>query len=177
VTLTDLLQQTLSHPTRMTLARGGSVDPSIAEVLSREAAERFAGARSPQGALAGLWLFFGGWEQAHALAQDLDTPEGRYWHGIVHRQEPDAWNANYWFRQVRRHPIEARLAAEAAALAAASPAAGWIPRPDWSHAAFVDYCHQAALKPGSPAEALARQIQGCEWRLLFDYCAEGALLR
>jgi hypothetical protein len=54
---------------------------------------------------AALYLYFDCWDEAHEIAQDINTPEGSYWHGIVHRQEPDAANAAYWFRQVGAHPI------------------------------------------------------------------------
>ena len=55
----------------------------------------FPGARSQRGALAGLWLYFGGFEEAHELAQNLSTTEGCYWHALLHRMEPDAWNSGY----------------------------------------------------------------------------------
>jgi hypothetical protein len=55
--------------------------------------------------MAGLYLYFGCWAEAHETAQDIATPEGSYWHAIVHRQEPDAWNSGYWFRQVGAHAI------------------------------------------------------------------------
>ena len=48
------------------------------------------------------------------MAQDLETQEGSYWHAIVHRQEPDAGNSGYWFRQVGKHPIFPALRARAA---------------------------------------------------------------
>ncbi len=45
---------------------------------------------------------------SHSISQ---TMEGRgnprtadYWHGIMHRREPDAGNASYWFRRVGHHP-------------------------------------------------------------------------
>ncbi len=165
----------------MPLVRGGSgtksIDPGVAEGFSGiRAAELFRGAADPAAALAGLWLYYGGWEEAHEIAQDLPSPEGRYWHGILHRQEPDAWNANYWFRQVGKHPVLPQLAAQSAELARQYPTASWQPRSSWSHPAFVEYCHQAATEPGSAAESLARAIQDREWQLLFAHCAAGSLL-
>ena len=65
----------------------------------------FAGARAPEAALSGLYVYFSCFEEAHTLAQDIATAEGSYWHAIVHRQEPDAGNAAYWFRQAGAHPI------------------------------------------------------------------------
>src|SRR5262249_51405720 len=65
----------------------------------------FPGARAPEAALAGLYLYFSCIEHAHNLAQSIDAPAGSFWHGIVHRQEPDAWNSGYWFRRVGKHPI------------------------------------------------------------------------
>src|SRR5277367_5385035 len=68
----------------------------------------------PASAYAGLLLFLGDWEKAHTVAQDIETIDGRYWHAIVHRQEPDAGNASYWFGQVGSHPIFPGLRDEAA---------------------------------------------------------------
>ena len=77
---------------------------------SRRAEDLFPHSRSPLGALAGLYLRSGAWHEAHEIAQDLDTPEGSYWHALVHRAEPDEWNASYWLRRVGdNHPV--RLAA------------------------------------------------------------------
>src|SRR5580698_1788635 len=64
------------------------------------ASRLFPGARAPEAALAGLYVYFSCFDEAHGIAQDIDTAEGSYWHAIVHRQEPDAGNAAYWFRQV-----------------------------------------------------------------------------
>src|SRR6516162_5234245 len=58
----------------------------------------------PDGAaacLAGLWLFHDFLDESHKISQDIDTVEGSYWHGILHRREPDYSNAAYWFRRVR----------------------------------------------------------------------------
>src|ERR1039458_6695276 len=113
------------------------------------AARLFAGARAP--------------EVAQDVAQAIATAEGSYWHAIVHRQEPDAGNAAYWFRQVGAHPIFPALAR----------AAGQEGR--WDPFAFIEMCEQARRQPGSELEARARAIQRVEWQLLFDYCARPAV--
>ena len=41
---------------------------------------------------AGLWLLHDFFEQAHEISQELETPEGSYWHALVHRREPDHGN-------------------------------------------------------------------------------------
>lgn len=119
----------------------------------------FPGARAPQAALAGLYVYFSCFEAAHGIAQDIAAPEGSYWHAIAHRQEPDAGNAAYWFRQLGSHPIFPALAS------AAGQEGSWDPF------AFIEMCERARQQPGSEMEDRARAIQLVEWQLLFDYCA------
>ena len=59
--------------------------------------------------LAGMWLWNGFLDRSHEISQNIDTPEGSWWHGIMHRREPDAGNAAYWFRRVGDHPLFAAL--------------------------------------------------------------------
>ena len=59
--------------------------------------------------LAGLWLFFDFLDESHEISQSLPDEWGAYWHGIMHRREPDAWNSKYWFRRVSPNPIAASL--------------------------------------------------------------------
>jgi hypothetical protein len=121
----------------------------------------------PQAAMAGLYLYFGCWDDAHETAQAVETREGSYWHAIVHRQEPDAGNAGYWFRQVGAHPIFPALRSRAAEIGYEAGAA-------WNPTAFVEYCERARLQPGSDLERRAREVQRAEWQLLFDYSMRGS---
>lgn len=128
-------------------------------------------ARAAGAAFAGLWLYFSCLEESHRVSQEIGTVEGSFWHGILHRQEPDPGNSAYWFRRVGRHPVFEPLGEEARQLAARNPEAGFDPGPRWDPFAFIDFCEAARLEPGSPAERLALQIQRVEWQLLFDFCA------
>src|SRR5579872_4751519 len=83
---------------------------ALASLKAAGARQLFPGSRAPEAALAGLYLYFSCWSEAHEIAQDVQSPEGSYWHAIVHRQEPDDWNSAYWFGQVGRHPIFPALA-------------------------------------------------------------------
>lgn len=117
--------------------------------------------------LAGLWLHHGFLDEAHTISQSIRTPTGSYWHGIMHRREPDAANAAYWFRRVGEHPIFAALAEEAAALGLRLTAGRWDPF------AFVDQCDRYRGSGGAE-ELLLRRVQRREWELLFDWCARQA---
>ena len=135
----------------MPLVQGNCVSEEAKRRLSAaDPQSLFPDARAPQAAMAGLYLYFGCWDQAHEIAQAVETAEGSYWHAIVHRQEPDAANSGYWFRQVGSHPIFP-------ALAKIAGVARWDPME------FIRQCERAA--PG------ALELQRAEWQLLFDYCA------
>lgn len=130
--------------------------------ISEDAQARIALANVPETLRAGLYLYFGCWKDAHEIAQAINTREGSYWHAIVHRQEPDAGNASYWFRQVGDHPIFAELGAIGIERAL-------VP---WNPFSFIEYCERARQQPGSTMERHALELQRTEWQLLFDYCAQ-----
>jgi hypothetical protein len=127
--------------------------------------------------LAGLWLYHDFLDESHALSQEITTPTGGYWHGLMHRREPDAGNAAYWFRRVGGHPVFEPLRREAARLAAAGtadPAAAFLARQTaWDPFAFIDLCERS--RGGAVGELLCRQVQQREWELLFDFCYQQAV--
>lgn len=130
----------------------------------------FPDARAPQAALAGLWLYFSCFDESHQIAQDLHSAEGAYWHGILHRQEPDNWNAKYWFRQVGRHPVHPQVLDAASGIVAAHGNRFVLPA-EWDAAWFADLCDAAASDERHPHRAEALEIQRAEWQLLFSWCA------
>jgi hypothetical protein len=128
------------------------------------AAQLFPKARAPEAALAGLYLYFSCWDDAHSTADSLEDPNGYFWHAIVHRQEPDPGNSAYWFRKTGAHPVFPQLGAAAAA-------SGYPAGNNWDPFAFIDFCESARQRPGSKEERLAIEVQLAEWQILFDYCA------
>src|SRR6185295_8254979 len=72
----------------------------------------------------GLFLYLSCFDEAHQIAQDLASTTGSYWHGILHRQEPDYSNARYWFHRVGEHEIFPALRSS----------------PPWDPFWFIDAC-------------------------------------
>ena len=126
-----------------------------------------------QACMAGLWLYHDFLDESHTLSQDLSTVEGSYWHGIMHRREPDYDNAKYWFRRVGSHPVFEPLRQRAAKLADAAGGEFLRTQAAWDPYAFIDLCE--AAERGRGPEALCRQVQRVEWTLLFAYCYHQAL--
>ena len=131
--------------------------------------------------VAGLLLLYDGLDESHTISQELEDSTGSYWHGIMHRREPDYGNAKYWFARVRQHPIYSAVAEAAYSLAQESfaqqswSAAQWLMKQgSWQADAFVDLC-QAARSAGPAADLLCRQIQRKECELLLDFCFRAAI--
>ena len=133
----------------------------------------FPASRSPEAAMAGLWLYFSCMDESHSLSQDVHSVDGSFWHGIVHRQEPDPGNAGYWFRRAGQHAVFPLLRDEAERIVAAG-GGSWRVGRDWDPFRFIDACEQARREPGSEFEKTMLEIQRAEWQLLFDHCARSA---
>lgn len=125
--------------------------------------------------LAGLWLLHNFLDESHALSQEIETPTGSYWHGIMHRREPDFGNAKYWFRRVGTHPVFGPLQEETRQILLTTssennlaPAQFLADQTAWDPYAFIDLCE--AAQKGGPLDGLCRRVAQAEWRLLFDFC-------
>ncbi len=142
--------------------------PGKPDAAVRPALEALTGL--PPTCRAGLWLAFDFLDESHEISQGIHTPEGSFWHGILHRREPDAANAAYWFRRVGEHPAFGPLAQEARQLGLRLGSDHWDPFE------FIDLCEKAR-GTGAEQEMLLRHNQQREWELLFDWCFRGAVGR
>jgi len=125
----------------------------------------------------GLWLLHGYLDESHRISQEIHTPTGSYWHGIMHRREPDFSNAKYWFRKAGKQPIFAPLYEAVCEIAAkqTDPAlSSLVDQGRWEPAAFVDVC-EAIAGGRLTNKPLCEAVAFAEWQLLFDDCFRSAV--
>jgi hypothetical protein len=126
-----------------------------------------------------VWMVHNYLDTSHTICQEIETETGSYWHGILHRREPDYPNSKYWFSRVGDHAIYPMLKDEAAAIASRTDdlpdeVAFLTTQSSWDPLTFIDLCEAAHLGR-LPIEALCRRIQQREWELLFDYAYHHAI--
>jgi len=142
----------------------GHIDSSTAERLGRWLGEH---SRLADTCKAGLWLLAGDLERSHELSQLIQSADGSYWHGIMHRREGDFENAKYWFRRVGAHPVLVELAQAAQKLRAQDSAhqLPWKQLTAAEEVAFtlVDCCRKSRSH-------LVSELAWIEWQLLFRHC-------
>lgn len=115
------------------------------------------------------------WDLLHASHEISQTMEGRgtprtadYWHAIMHRREPDAGNAAYWFRRVGSHPafdvltanierwmVETGASDEERNLARQTV----LLNGQFDSSAMIELSGQALRKPGQLEDRTLRRIQ------------------
>ncbi len=159
----------------------GIVSASSEELLKGETVkdETYAGAIK-----SGLLLWNDALNDSHDISQGLSNNTGSYWHGIMHRREPDYSNAKYWFGRVGTHPIYAELRDCALSIfketadpsAALSDIGAKIESHEhWDPYLFIDWCAAAAEDLSSDVAQFLQQVQVEEFKLLLAYSYRNAI--
>lgn len=130
--------------------------------------------------VAGLYLWNDSLDRSHTISQDIEDATGSYWHGIMHRMEPDYSNARYWFRLTGQHPLfdglqikAAQLLNQSADRVRASKHALQIEEigraASWRPPLFIDLVASVAQDSQDPAYRICQQLQHLEISELLIY--------
>jgi hypothetical protein len=121
----------------------------------------------------GLYLWNDSLDASHTLSQDIKSATGSYWHGIMHRMEPDYSNAKYWFRQVGDHPVYTQLRLWLSDITLPEklpqPWSTWIKAEAWDPYGFIDLVSEARDTGAVDLIAVLEEIQRQEMRLLLQH--------
>lgn len=132
----------------------------------------------------GLLLWNDALDASHTISQELANATGSYWHGIMHRREPDYSNAKYWFGRVGTHAIFPEVRNRAIALynetAAPSAALASIGQTiadnaAWDASQFIDWCQAAESATDADVVEFLQRVQVEEMRLLLAYSYRNAV--
>ena len=132
----------------------------------------------------GLLLWNDALDESHTISQELGNQTGSYWHGIMHRREPDYSNSKYWFGRVGTHPIFPALRERALVIlkeipnpsdALANIAQTIAADGNWDAYQFIDWCQAAENGSDTDVTRFLQQVQAEEIKLLLAYSYQHAV--
>ena len=132
----------------------------------------------------GLLLWNDALDESHTISQELQNQTGSYWHGIMHRREPDYSNSKYWFGRVGTHPIFPALRERALVVLKETPnpsdalahiAETIEAEEKWDAYQFIDWCQAAENGSDADVTRFLQQVQAEEIKLLLAYSYQNAV--
>lgn len=110
-------------------------------------------------------------DASHSLVQNLGGADAAFVHGIMHRREPDASNARYWFHRVGAHPAFAAIAGSVTPVLTPYPALvrQLLPRRSWDPMAFIEAVDASWGTPAGSEAAILVEVQRREMTELARY--------
>lgn len=157
------------------------------EALDRDIAA-LAESEADDAVKAGLHLWNESLDRSHTLSQSIEDRTGSYWHGIMHRMEPDYDNSRYWFHRVHDHPAfplvlravrdyaaGARALERVADEAVRSRLRELTASARWQPFLFIEAVERHMRGGGRDADtaAVLEDMQRLEIECLLNYCAGG----
>lgn len=196
----DLAQWRVGHVRRN---QGGLVSSDIRHRFLKSYLDRLDIARLFQGVglvsevhahmiRAALYVQNDDLKAAHAICQPMgrDLPEASYWHGVIHRREPDFDNAHSWFLRAESPGMAAALYKAVCDLLQQA-----IQLPDygdaracalaffrhlqnlgtWDALYYLDLCRQCANKGDEALHLLLEDVQRVEFETAFEWTFQKAV--
>ncbi len=112
-------------------------------------------------------------DESHTISQNIHSIDGSFLHAVMHRREPDASNAKYWWNRVGAHPCFDALALRAGQWLEKSGqsalATRLLPRDEWDAFAFVETCERARHGGNAEEVRVLKELQRIEMEVFLEH--------
>lgn len=122
--------------------------------------------------LAGALLFYGYLKESLRLSQKIKTPEGNYWHAIMHRVEGDYENSRYWLKTIPHHSIYSQVHKELKEKLTnkIEVLQKLLDKESWDPIAYVDLIEELERTKDIELTKAMSMLGFIEWKALYEFC-------